>query len=540
MKKVVSLLFATTMFFVAVAGCATTDSVEDKILVTAGSVEIITLDTNVVTDNMSGLALYHLSEGLLRVYDDDIHPGVAENWDISDDGLTYTFNLRDSVWEDGEPVTAHDFVFSFRRFFSPDTAAATADQYYYIENARGYHQGELDESELGVRAVDERILEITLEHPVPYFLWTVATSSTFFPVRQDIVEAAGGNYGGCPDTFLANGPFTLVEWHPEASMLMEKNENYWNADAVKLDGIERLVIPDANARLSMFDSGDVHTVESLPAGQEVNYPDFRVYYSGASCFLQFNMVGTSDETGELLSNINFRKALSYAIDREAWTAAAMDAFSVPANRITHPAIQGINDTFNEEFPLTDSVPLRGDADQAREYLDLALEELGITTAELPSLTFISFDVETRRIIAEALIDTWESVLGLEIFEIQMFPIPQAMEAIAGGQYDLYFQSFGGDLDPYHVMAYFHSASSLNWARWADPEFDEMLEAINTILDPADRFAALQELEQHMLDHGPLEPLAFQKSAYIVQDNVVGIEASYVGSDFKYIFADIID
>ncbi|MTI95916.1 MAG: peptide ABC transporter substrate-binding protein [Firmicutes bacterium] len=540
MKKLLALLFALTLVVSAAAGCSTpAESDGEKIFTYADAVEPVSIDTSLTSDSMGGDVLYHLSEGLVRYSGGEIIAGVAEDWEISEDGLTYTFFLRDSVWEDGEPVTAYDFEYAFLRFLSPDTASTTVEIAYDIVNARAFNTGEItDASEVGVKALDETTFEITLERSLPYFLSLLASRASFYPLRQDFVEAAGSNYATSPEHFLSNGPFILAEWQHEASLTMTKNETYWNADAVNLDGIELLVIPDANTRLSMFDSGELDYVSSLPSGQEVNYPDHNLRSAGNVAFLQFNMAGKTAESGALTSNANFRNALSYAIDRDAYNAAAVSPFAESANRFAHPTHAGVNGNFVDEYPVQNTVPLTGDTDKAQEYLELALEELGTSIDQLPTLTFVTFEIPARRTVAEALIDTWERVLGLTNIEIQMLPIPQAIQGAAMGEYDIYYQTMGADIDPYIFLAYWRSTGGINWTRWGSPAYDELIDAVNNILDPAERFAKLQEAEQYLLDNGPFVMLTYENFAYVQQDYVTGLDTSYGGAAAKLIYTDL--
>lgn len=556
MRKLLAGLLALFMVFVAACsssggtgqgsgggsqggGSAPAEEPAEKILTYAYNFQPGTLDTSRVTDNMGGDILYHLSEGLMRFYGGEVVPGIAERWEVSEDGTTYTFYLREATWEDGVPVTADDFVYSVRRLLSPDTGSPMADQAYDILNAAAYHNGELtDPEQVGVRALDDRTLEIRLERPVPYFLLALATSSSFYPLRQDFVEQAGSSYGTSAEHFLSNGPFRLAEWQHEASIRMVKNERYWNADAVKLDGITFLVVPDSNTILNMYDNGEVDLVLSLPAGHEANYPDHEVRWFGTIAFLEFNTAGSNPEAGKLMGNLNFRKALSYAIDRVAFNRTAVSALAEPTSRFAHPTWPGLSGAYADEFPVENTVPLEGDPELANQFLEAALAELGLSRDQLPTLTYVVFEQLPRRMIAEALVDQWRQVLGLNNIEMQVLPIPQAIQAGFAGQFDIYYQTMSAGVDPYLFLVNWTSGHGLNWTRWSDPTYDALVVEANALLDPAERLAALRDAEQRLIDVAPLAATAYERSAHVVREGVTGVEISFPGAGLKAIYADV--
>ena len=576
MKKFFELLIAAVMVFTLITGCSTApagettavaetaaaetvapaettapevtapaetvvaEPAEPKILTYIMSKEPISLDTSKTNDSMSGEVLYDLSEGLVRSYNGEVIPGVAESWEISDDGLTYTFHLRDSVWQDGEPVTAQQFEYSFQRFLDPASAAAFADVLYPVVNAKDYNTSVItDASQVGVKAVDDKTFVITLSYPVPYFLSAIATNAYFYPLRQDFVEQFGESYAANETSFLSNGPFILEKWEHEASLTLVKNPTYWNADAIKLDKIVQLVVADNNTAVSMYDNDEVDYIPELSPEFTASYPDAKAGLTGSIQFLEFNIAGMTPEAGTVLSNLNFRKALSYAIDRQSLATAVAGTGTLVADRFTNPEIYGLNSTFDTEFPITEGiVPSNGDPAKAQEYLAAALEELGTTVDQLPKITYVCMESTKHKLYAEAFIDAWSKVLGINSIEIQILPVPQAIQAGMEKQFDIFLLGMGTESDPYSFQAYWTSENGTNWSNWSDPTYTEMLSATNTMLDPAERFSALFEAEKYLLANGPLEPLFFPGTAYIYKDYVTGIVKSSIGSASQLIYADI--
>jgi oligopeptide transport system substrate-binding protein len=584
MKKLFDLLLAVVMLFTLITGCTSTPTAEPaaateapvsattqpeaqaateapaveptqapanteapsaetgspKVFTYAMTKEPISLDTSKNNDEMSGEVLYHVSEGLLRSYNGQIIPGIAEKWEVSDDGLTYTFHLRDAVWEDGEPVTAQQFEYSFQRFLSPNIAASFADVLYPVVNAKEYNTGALtDVSKLGVKAVDDKTFTITLVHPVPYFLNTIATNAYFYPLRKDFVEKFGDSYAASESSFISDGPFILKKWEHEASLHLVKNPKYWNASAVKLDEIVQLIVTDNNTAVSMYDNGELDYLPDLSAEYTANYPDAKSSLTGSLQLLEFNVAGMTPETGKILSNVNFRKALSYAIDRESLAKAVAGASTQPANRFTEPEIAGVKETFVKEYPISEGlVPVNGDPEKAKEYLANALEELGTTADKLPKLTYVCMESTRHKLYAEAFIDAWKKVLGLNNITITILPVPQAIQTASEKKFDIYLLGMSADTDPYSMLAYWVPDNSINWSSWSDKKYTEMINATNTMLNPEKRFGALLDCEKFLLANGPLEPLFFPGGAYVAKDYVSGLVKSSLGSSTQLIYADI--
>jgi len=491
---------------------------EESTFIWAAPREVITLDAQRVTDNLSGDVLYHISEGLLREFNGEISPGLAERWTVSDDGLVYTFRLRRSVWSDGVPLTANDVVYSMLRHLDPATGAATVDTMYMVSNAQGYATGELtDASQVGIKALDDYTVQITLDYPVPYFLLIIASGDFLYPVRKDYVERYGESYGSEPANLITNGPFKLETWAHEASMTLVKNENFWDADAIKLDRIERIIVPDNNTMVSMYDNGEVDIVGNIGTAFLGHYPNAITTPSGAIHMIQYNVNGISEETRPYMSNVSFRKALGLAIDVKALVdAGVLNKFAVTTGRFTYPDAMGVHDTFHNEYPI-DTYPPHGDAALAKQYLQTALNEIGATIDDVPVLTYVCFDVGPRQLIAQAMVDAWEKVLGIEV-EIRIFPIPQAIQNTAMRQYDIYYQSFGALSDPYDFLQYWVAGGGINWTGWNDETYTNMVMSTNGIQDAAARFKILADAEQYLMENVPLYPLVHDALQYVYRDD----------------------
>lgn len=512
-----------------------TDAVqtEPKVLTFSMTAEPGTLDSNKSVDEMANVVLFHISEGLVRSYNNEIYPAIAEKWDVSEDGKTYTFHLRESVWSDGVPLTAHDFEYTFKRFLDPATGSSFVEKFYAVLNAEPFNKGEMtDAGEVGIRALDDHTLEIELEYAVPYFLNTLGTNSYFYPVRQDVVEEHGVEYAADETKIVTNGPFILEKWSHEAEIRMVKNDNYWNKDAINLDGITMLIIPDGNTAANMFDMGQLDFLSDIPVALAPKYPDAEYALAGGVQMLQFNIDGATPESKPVMANLNFRKALSYAVNRQNIASAVAAPGTQPANRFVQPMFK----SYVEANPF-DGMPAEGDVELAKEYLQKALDELGMTIDELPKLTFVGMEGRNR-VYGEALQDAWAKTLGLNNIEIQILPVSQAIGATMERKYDIYVQSLAGSRDASEIMEYWLAHGSINWTGWNDETYTEMYNNAMRIVDEAERDKALFEVEQYLFDHGPLSPFLFPGSSYAVRDGVTGVVKASVGASNQLIYADI--
>ncbi|MGB7606206.1 MAG: peptide ABC transporter substrate-binding protein, partial [Lutisporaceae bacterium] len=339
MKKSLALVLALVLVLsIALTACGTTDdkdksgeSTEPKVLRMAGN-EPPNLDPQLGTDQVSIEIDNAILEGLIRVHAGEVLPGMAETWEISEDGLTYTFHLRDAQWSDGKKVTAQDFEYSYLRLLAPATASEYAFQGYYIVNGQEYNTEKItDPTQVGVKALDEKTLEIKLHSPTKYFLALTGFLS-FMPSRKDLVEQYKEAYAADADKAVYNGPFTLTEWQHDASIVLEKNASYWNKDAINLDRVEFTIVTDSKTIVNMYEAGDIDLaglskdfIEKYEAEGKANF-----FPTGSEWYFQINVKGKSAEVGKFLGNANFRKAIGYAIDRQAFCDAILKNGSTPA------------------------------------------------------------------------------------------------------------------------------------------------------------------------------------------------------------------
>ena len=385
----------------APADTAAAASDGDQVLNVMVEVEVESLDPQVATDGTSFEVIAHYTDGLTQMDADGAAvPAIAESWDVSEDGTIYTFHLReDANWSNGEPVTANDFVFAWQRAADP----ALASEYSYmlsdigqIKNAAAIIAGEMDKSELGVKAIDDKTLEVTLEVPVSYFL-SLMYFPTFYPVNQAFFEGlADGTFGTSPETVLSNGAFVLTSYEPAAlSFSLTKNADYYDADKVQLDGLNYQVIKDSQQAYMSYQNGDLDIV--MLSGDQVEQvegdPELNITGAGYLWYLTLNMHDVP-----ALNNQNMRLALSNAVNRASIVGDVVKDGSVATYTAVPPQFAAGPDgsDFSADQTMFSDV-CADDAAKAAEYYEAAKAELGTDTFEFELL--VEDQTETQNVAA---------------------------------------------------------------------------------------------------------------------------------------------
>ena len=547
MKKslalVLALVFVLSMALTAcgpkpVTSDVATPAAEPKVFRMAAT-EPPNLDPQLGTDTVSIMVDNAILEGLVRVHEGKTLPGMAETWDISEDGLTYTFHMRDAQWSDGQKVTAKDFEYSFIRLLDPATASEYAFQGYYIVNGEEYNTGKItDPSQVGVKAIDEKTLEIKLKAPTKYFLALTGFLS-FMPSRKDLVEQHKEAYSADADKAVYNGPFVLKEWQHDASMVLEKNANYWNKEAIKLDRVELTIVTDSKTIINMYEAGDTDMatiskdlIAKYKAEDKANFsPD------GAEFYFQFNIKGRNPEIGKFLSNKNFIHALGYAIDRQAFCDQVLKNGSTAAQRYILPLLMGTEDKFATEYPL-EYYPKNADSAKAKELLEIALKELGTTIDKVPAIEYLTDDSDVARINGEAIQDMVSKNLGIKL-EIKQVQFKQRLELMQAHDYDFVFAGWGPDYDdPMTYADLWVTGGGHNNTNWSNAKYDELIAFAKSSPDEKARAQAMFDSEKLLLEEGPIVPIYFRQIAFAKQPYVKDVVRNFIGADPDFVFADI--
>ena len=543
MLIIMSLLFAACAPKTSNNGGTESEGTENKkeemVLNFSLDAEPPQLDPQKGSDLTSIFVLGHVLEGLTRVYDGKIQPGMAENWEVSSDGLTYTFHLRDAKWSDGVPVTAQDFEYSILRLLDPNTAGAYSEiMGFLIKNGEKFYKGEADKSEVGVKAIDEKTLEIQLEAPTGYFL-RVLGFLPYWPSRSDIVEKFGEAFSSEADKMVYNGPFIIKEWKHEEGIVLAKNENYWDKDKIKADIINVYIIPDPKTALNMFETGEI-LAANIPADMTDLYIQngtAKFFPSGGSYYLQFNFNHKDEQMRKIISNKNFRKAISYALDRESFAKAVAKNGALPATRFVPPTVSGVNDKYTKEYPY-DVLNLQIDQAKAKEHLELALKELNITSEQLPVFKLLTRDDPVRRIHMEAVQDMLYKTLGIKTDIVQV-PKKQFFQLCDDSDFDISYSNWYPDYDdPMTYIDVFMTGNGVNRGRYSNSAYDDAVKTAKYTPDLKLRAEKMLEAEKILLDDLPIIPIFWDSTAYVKSDKLVNYIRSMVGADPDLIYAYI--
>ena len=492
------------------------------------------LDSTRATDSVSGQILGHVMEGLVR-YDEfnRIVPGVAERWEIGPSEAV--FHLRDDGrWSDGTPVTAHDFVFAWRKALEPATASEYAFILYAIENARAVNEGELPATALGATAVDDLTLAVRLERPIGYFDKLVAFP-TYYPIKQAFYEGRDGRYGADAEDLLYNGPFVIERWVHGAQLRMARNDAYWGRERVRLNAIDyAYVTSDVNATLNLYKDGRVAIAgldaETLHDALEQRWKLER-FNDGSVFFIEFN-----HRPSRLTHNRNLRKAIQFVFDPAELVYKVIKLpGNTPGESLFPVWLKGVDGYFRQEYPAPEH---RVDIPRAREYLARAKRELGLDP--LPPLIMLSGDSPAASKESEYFQEVFASTLGIEVkLDRQIFK--QRLAKMTAGEFDLVLAGWGPDYaDPLTFGDLFASWNRNNRGQYDNPKLDEWVQIAQSSLVPEERMRAFDQIQKIIYDDAVILPSYERGSVYVRNPRLNGVVRRAVGTDPDYTGAYITD
>lgn len=546
MKKTNKMLWAMLLSFVLIlTGCnfssdsggkkESTDGEESsedkKVLRLVYSSDIPTLDSTKAHDAIAFDVLYNTTEGLYRV-DKENNPilGMVENHEVSDDETVHTFTLKDSKWSNGEQVTAADFEYAWKRVMEEQGAYNYMFLTAGIKNAEPIMNGEMSADELGVKAISEDVLEVTLESPTPLFV-TLMSFPTFLPQNQAFVEEKGEQYALTAENVLSNGPFKLVNWTQEQGWKFEKNEDYWDKDAVNLDEISVVIIKEPSTAANLYETDKVDRV-SLSTSLVDQYKDDEDYSQsqlGSTSFLRFN------HNHEVLGNSEVRRAISMAIDRDGLTNVILKDGSVPLYGVVaegyYTSPEGV------DYRELNGDINKGTKEEAAAIWEEAKAALGI---EELTVSINTADTEASKKVAEYLQAQLEEALPGFKLEIKSVPFAQRLEIEKAVEYDISLSTWGPDYsDPMTYLDMWVDGSSSNRMDYKNPKIDELVEQARTETDLSERYKILLEIEKVLLEEDAAVAPLYQTGASILQNpKVVDLIRHPAGPDYSYKWADI--
>lgn len=524
------------------------------------------LDPALAQGTHEAWVLDHTFEGLMKIDEDlNVVPGMAESYELSDDDLVYTFKLRDGIkWSNGEDITAEDFAYSWTRVLDPTLGSDYAYQLYYIKGGEAfnsvkspgveytdpedetkkfvetYDESELEgldvegksedeinqlvynkrleeaKSQLGLKVLDEKTLEVTLEAPTAYFLELTAFY-TLYPVNKSVAES-DPNWAKNADTHVSNGPFELVTWEHSAKIKIRKNENYYDKDRVKIDGIDFDIIDDENTAWQKYEGGDYDILTPLPQGvvaekkaqgdeEIIIAPQVGTYY------YNFNL------ENEVFQNENIRKGIAMTLDRQTIVDKIAQGGQIPAVGVVP---DGLIDDNGVEFREDVGDLLVYDVEKGKELFEKGLEEEGLTKDDFKNMVILYNTAESHKKIAQAAQEMWRVNLGIEL-QLENVDFQVKLDREKAGDFDISRGGWLGDyMDPITFIELWESNSSFNDAGYNNKEYDELVKLVKSTADQKIRFDAMKKAEKILMNDMPIIPVYFYTQPFAQKTYLTGV------------------
>lgn len=528
-KKIAVLLASALAMSTALAGCSNSGS--------GGSSKGVELNVNVGPEPatidpaknsaVDGATLInHAFEGLMKLdKDNKIVEGQAAKYEVNKDETVYTFTLREGIkWSDGEQVKAEDFVYAWQRLVDPKTGADYNYMIDMVKNANEIMAGKKKPKELGIKALDEKTVEVTLTTPTPYFLEVCAFPATF-PVRKDIVEANADTWSTDPKTYIGNGPYVLKSWEHQSKMTYVKNENYYDLKKLGPDTINFVLMEDKNTMLSAYKNNEILFADDLPSEEIDAMKDKGLVIEKqlGTYFLSINV------KKEGLDNVKVREALSLALDRDYIVEKVAKGGQIPADSFVATGLtdaDGKTEFHENAKKWYDAKDYKGNVEKAKKLLKEAGYENG---KGLPSIELMCNPGHEP--IMEAVQNMWKENLGLNV-TISSQDWNVFLETRKQGDFQVARDGWLGDYnDPVSFIDIWVTGGGNNNAQWSNKEYDKIVSEIKSTTDAKERYAKMHEAEDLLAKDMPIIPIYYYTDLYLISDKLEGMYTSPLG--YKY-------
>ena len=545
MKKVFMIVLLTLAFFVT--GCGgSSGSDSDTLKVMLGS-NVISLDAAQATDNVSFEVIADCIDGLTQLDSRGKPiPALAESYEVSADGKTYTFHLRDAQWANGDPVTAEDFVFAWRRHCVESTKYSyiMGSTVANIKNADAISRKESAPESLGVSAPDPKTLVVELNAPVSFFP-SLMSFPAFYPINEKFYNSiAAGTYGTSPETFLSNGAFTLTDYLPSAANIrLKKNDSYWNSANVALQNLQYQVVASSDNALTAFKNGSLdlvgiggNQIESVKNDEQFS-KNLKIIPTGMLQYLSFNQDPKNNHAGAL-SNVNLRLAISNAIDRES----LVNNFISNGSRATYTVIPlsfAVNAETGKYFAenqqqFSDFIGF--DVEKAQRFLATAKSELNQDSFNL-DIIYANDGGDTVIKVVQAIKEQVEKNLPGVTLNLQPMPKAEYLDRVTTNSYDIALTNWSPDYDdPMTFFTLWTTAGCEISEHWSNPEYDKIIADCTTgelAADYSARWSAMYDAEEILLRNAVIAPLYTNASANLVTEKAAGVEFHSVAVERVY-------
>ena len=464
--------------------------------------------------------IFNLFDGLVRIgFDDAPEPGCAEKWEVSEDGMTWTFHLRKGLkWSDGKPLTAEDFRYGLLRLLDARNASPNAYMAYFLKNGEAFFNGKAGSEDVGIDVPDDATLRLRLENPAPLMLDCLSFYA-FAPARADVVEQDPRGWATKPESLVCNGPFVLSEWKHNSELTLTKNPNYWDADNVKIDKVRMVMITDSNTALAAFKAGKVDLLDRIPpqmTPQLIESGEAKVAPALGTAFCVFNVARAPFDDPRV------RKAFTLAIDRRTMVEKVTLGGQKPAVAFIPYGIPGVGSDRDFRAEGGTFLPERADPEAAKKLL----AEAGYPDGKgFPKVTYKYNLSSTNKAIAEALQAMWKQNLGVEVelaneeWKVFLNTREQGDFQIARHAYVTIFFDAGSLLEGWVT------GSPKNVARYSDPEYDALIRDSLKQMDRSKRMEDMHRAEAILMRDLPVLPLYFYSTPYMQSARVKGIYIS---------------
>lgn len=555
-KKLISLLAASVSCIMLLVGCGSNNPGEagsgsekdsEQVLNTI-YFNVATLDANDTTDNQSSTILNAVQEGLVRIENngesEEIVAAGAESWQTSEDGLTWTFKLRKMDWSDGEPVVAQHYVDSFHRILNPDNGFAYSFLAYDIVGAEEYNTGKGSLGDVAVKAVDDYTLEFKLKHPLPYFVSKVSYT-VFHPIRLDVIEKLGDKYASEITDTVYNGPFKIESWDNGNSMVLVKNDTYWDAENVYLEKINMTNIKEFATQAQLFESQELDIsgaqtdyIEKWSERAEAGEFQKLTGEDPGSFYLYFNQ--TSKSADGILKNAKIRKAIGLSIDRDIYTKDLVGRYE-SAYGLVPTAIYSGDEKYRDqvEGPLAaDAKTYVNNKEKLQELFKEGLKELGLQTDDLSKyeLTYLNQgESELQKQRAEWMAQQISGNLGIKINVETQGDWGVYLDIMDKLEYDFTLSGWGADYnDPMSFLDIWVSNGGNNHTGYADAKYDELLASVYKEKDQDKITEIYKELETKLVNEDAvISPVYYTDKYSFYQNYVKDIQFTSFGSVYEF-------
>ncbi|OAT71546.1 peptide ABC transporter substrate-binding protein [Parageobacillus thermoglucosidasius] len=521
MKKAFASIFALLLLVSAVlTGCGSkgtsgdgaAKNIKQEITLNAMS-EPPSLDPALASDTTSGWIIDHLFEGLYtKNQKGEPVLGAASDVKVSEDGKTYTFTIRDDAkWSDGDPVTAQDFEYAWKRVLDPKTGSPFAFYMYYIKGAEEYNKGKGSADQVGIKALDDKTLQVELKAPLSYFD-KLLTMWTFYPVKKSLVES-NPKWAAEAKGYVSNGAYQLTKWKHNSEVVIEKNQHYWNKDTINMEKVTWKMVNDATTYYQMYKTGELDLIATLPTdavAQEKNNKEYKVVpYFGTYMFM-FNVAK------EPFNNAKIRRAFAMAIDRKAIVENITKSGEKPA----YAFVPYGADTPDGDFREVGGAYFEENVKEAKKLLQEGMKEEGWST--LPEVTLIYNTAENHKKIAEAVQEMLKRNLGVKI-KLANQEWKTYLETTEQSNFQMARMGWIGIfVDPTVILDYYLGDSPNNRTNWVNKQFDDLMAKAKVEQDDKKRYELLHEAEKVLMTDMPFIPVYFYSQNYLTSPKFKGI------------------